>query len=196
VEWVHAPDSVRAPPDDCGGERFGHVARHQLELPAAFFAEQLQELLDCRSVTAWGDPHEPAAVVVHDDGQVPVAASMREVIDPDPLQAGEQVAVGDRLLRDPLADRSDGPPRDAHQLRYRLLGRVDRQPAALILERDGEPAVMPGPRDRRHDHPVRLTTGPMSIEIDRRGQTVEALADGQARRRALLPLNCSRTPAF
>jgi DNA-binding NarL/FixJ family response regulator len=34
------------------------------------------------------------------------------------------------------------------------------------------------------------------LEIDRRGQTIEALADGQARRRALLPLNCSRTPAF
>ena len=68
-----------------------------------------------------------------------MAFSIREVIDTDSLQAREQVALGGRLVGDAFADRADRAPGDAHQLRDRFLGGVDRQPAALILERDREP---------------------------------------------------------
>ena len=85
VEWVHAPDRVRAPLADRASDRFGHVAGHQLDLFAAFFAQQIEELLDGLAVAAGGCPEQPAGVVVDDHGEVPVALSIREVIDPDPL---------------------------------------------------------------------------------------------------------------
>ncbi len=121
VKRVHAADRVGAPLGDRAGDRFGHVAGHQLDLSAALFAEQIEELLDRLAVAAGGRPDEPAAVVVDDDREIPVAFSVREVIDPDALEAGEQVALGDLLVGDALSDRSDRAPRHAHQLRDRLL---------------------------------------------------------------------------
>jgi hypothetical protein len=35
--------------------------------------------------------------MVNDAGQVAVAAAVREIVDPDPLQSGELVATGERL---------------------------------------------------------------------------------------------------
>jgi hypothetical protein len=99
--------------------------------------------------------------------------SMREVIDPDALQASEQVALRDLLGGDAFADRADRAPRDAHQLRHRLVGGVDRQPAALVLERDGEPRVMPRPRDRGHDHPMVLAVHPRRVGLQIRKRRPE-----------------------
>src|ERR1035437_4464094 len=76
VEWVHAPDHVRAPVADCGGDRLRHVTGHQLELSAAFFSEHVQELLDRLAVAAGGGPHQLPGVVVDDHGQIPVAFSI------------------------------------------------------------------------------------------------------------------------
>jgi hypothetical protein len=46
---------------------------------------------------------------------------MRDLIDPDPPQAVEQINLAHRLGGDPLKDRPDRTPRHAHQLRDRRL---------------------------------------------------------------------------
>ena len=81
VEWVHAPDGVRAPVADRQGDRFGHVAGHQLDLLATIFAEQVQELLDRLAIPAGGGPDEPAGVVVDYDRQVHMTFPIGEVVD-------------------------------------------------------------------------------------------------------------------
>ena len=100
---------------------------------------------------------------------------MREVIDPDALEAAQHVALGDGLLGDALADRAHGAPRDAHQLGHGLLGGVDRQPAALILKGDREPRVMPRPRHRGHDHAMALAIHArrFGLQIGERGPQVK-----------------------
>src|SRR5512144_1267727 len=89
---------------DGQSDRLGHVAGHQLDPRAALFTQQIEELLDRLAVAAGGGPDEPAAVVVDDDREVPAASSMREVIDPDALEPGEQVALRDLLVGDAFAD--------------------------------------------------------------------------------------------
>ena len=61
---------------------------------AALFAEQVQELLDRLAVTAGVRPHQPAGVVVDDDGQVSLSLADRDLIHPEALEPGEQVALG------------------------------------------------------------------------------------------------------
>ena len=113
--------------------------------------------------------------MIDDHGQVPVALSMREVINPDPRKTGERVAPGDLLGGDALADQADRAPRDAHQLRDGLLGRVNRQPAALVLQRDREAGVMPRPRDRGDDHAMVLAVHarPVGLQVGERRPEVQ-----------------------
>ena len=85
-----------------------------------------------------------------------MALAIREVVDPDSPQALEQVAVGERLVGHSLADRAHGAPGDAHQLGDSLAGRVHRQPADLVLERDREARVVPGPRHLGDDDAMLL----------------------------------------
>jgi hypothetical protein len=44
-----------------------------------------------------------------------------DLVDPDPTQPVEQIDLADSLGRDPLEDRADRPPRNAHQLSDRGL---------------------------------------------------------------------------
>jgi len=67
VEGVHAADRVRQPVGDRSGDPASHVARHQLDLFAALFAELVEEALDGLAVAAGGRPHQSAAVVTDDD---------------------------------------------------------------------------------------------------------------------------------
>jgi hypothetical protein len=60
-------------------------------------------------------------VVIDDNGQVPLAFAVADLVDPDPTQPVEQIDLADSLGRDPLEDRADRPPRDAHQLSDRGL---------------------------------------------------------------------------
>src|ERR1019366_2617286 len=41
-------------------------------------------------------------------------------------------------------------------------------PAALILKRDGEPRLMPRPRDRRHDNPMLLAEHARRVGLQER----------------------------
>jgi hypothetical protein len=103
--------------------------------------------------------------MVDDHGQVLLALADRDLIEPEPLEVREQVAAALGLGSDTLADTSDRPPRDPHQLADRALGRVHRQPRRLVLEGPGEPGVVPGPRHPRHDHPVALALDPRCIGL-------------------------------
>jgi hypothetical protein len=77
-------------------------------------AERVEERLDRLAVTAGGRPHQPAGVVVDDDGQVALTGAVRYLVNPDPAQTDEQVDIALGLGGDALADRADRPPRDPH----------------------------------------------------------------------------------
>jgi len=55
------------------------------------FAERVEEALHGLAVPPGGHPHQPARVVVDDDGQVALAGAMRDLVDPDPPRPGEQI---------------------------------------------------------------------------------------------------------
>jgi hypothetical protein len=105
----------------------------------------VEERLDGLVVTARGGPHQSAAVVIDDDGQIALPLAMRYLVDADPPQPGEQIDLALRLIGDTLADAADRAPRDTHQLRNRGLGAVHGQPGRLVLERPREPRAMTRP---------------------------------------------------
>ena len=76
MEWVDAACRVRAVLSDGCGDRLGHVARHEFELGAAFFSQEVQELFDRLAVTAGCRPDQAATVVVDDYGQVVLAPAV------------------------------------------------------------------------------------------------------------------------
>jgi hypothetical protein len=166
VEGVHAAHRVGEAVGDRASDPARHVARHQFDLFAAFLAQRVEERLDGLAVTPRGRPHQPAAVVIDDDGQVALALAVRDLIDPDPLQTGQQVDVALGFGGDALADAADGAPRHAHQLSDRRLGGVDGQPRSLVFERRGEPGVMTRPRDRTDHDTVTATRHPRRIGLD------------------------------
>lgn len=98
MKRVQADGRVGAAPGDGPCDPFGHVAGDQLDLRAALFAQQIQELLDGLAVAAGGRPDQPAAVVVDDDGQVALALAHRDLIEPQAPKIGEQVALGACLV--------------------------------------------------------------------------------------------------
>jgi hypothetical protein len=87
-----------------------------------------RKLLDRLAVPAGVRPHEPAGVMVDDDGQVPLAFADRDLVEPEALEVRVQVALALLLGGDTLADTPDRPPRDPHQQTDRGVARVDRQP--------------------------------------------------------------------
>ena len=172
---------------------------------AAVFAEQIQELLDRLAVPAGCRPHQPAGVMVDHDSQVLLTLADRDLIEPEPLEVREHVATAFRLGGDALADTSDRPPRDPHQLADRALARVHRQPRCLVIKRAGEPGVVTRPRHRGDDHPVLAALDPrrVSLQIAERRAEIQrpppatALAEVIARAapaavRAAIPLAVPR----
>ena len=61
---------------DRPGDPGGHVGRDQFDLFAALFAERVEEREHGLAVPAGRGPHQPAGVMVNDDGQVPLALAM------------------------------------------------------------------------------------------------------------------------
>jgi hypothetical protein len=111
--------------------------------------------------------------VADDDGQVPLARAVRDLIDPDPAQAGEQVDPLLRLAGDARADPTDRAPRGAHQLSHRRLGAVDGQPRRLILKRRGEPRRVARPRHRADDDAVAAAGDTRRVGLDERQRGAE-----------------------
>jgi hypothetical protein len=113
--------------------------------------------------------------VVDNNREVALPFANRDLIHPDPLQPGEQVALGGLLGHHSLADPADRPPRDPHQLRDRGLGRLHRQPRDLILEAAGEVRVVPRPRDRSDEYTVALAADPgrLGLQVGERRAQIE-----------------------
>ncbi len=120
-------------------------------------------------------PHQPAAVVVDHDGQVLVAALVGDLIDPDPLQAGQRVDPRGGVGPHPSDDGSDCAPGDSHQLGDRSLRALCGQPGHLLIERAGVSSAVSGPGDLSHRRPVSGAVDPrgVSFEEDPDGSHVE-----------------------
>jgi hypothetical protein len=160
VERVGAADRGRAAACHHGGDPVGGVRADQLDLGAAGLAEEVEELFQGGLAGAWRGPDQPALVVVDDHGQGPLALLVADLVDPDAAQPLQQVDLGGLLGRDPGTDPSDGPPRHPQQLRHRDACGVGRQPGGGVLEGAGEPGAVPGPGNRRGDHPMLAAAHP------------------------------------
>jgi hypothetical protein len=121
VKRVQGDDGVRAALGDGPGDPFGVIARHELDLLAALLTQQSEELLDRFAVPAVRCPHQPAGVMIDNHGQVLLSLANRDLVKPEGLQTREQVASLLGFGADALADTSDGPPRDPHQMADRGL---------------------------------------------------------------------------
>src|SRR6266545_5306228 len=99
-------------------------------------------------------PYQAAAVMIHDDGEVPLALSMANLVDTDPLQPIQTIQgrLGFRHHSDDHA--ADRAPGDPEQLRHRRTSRVRRQPSCLIFKGAGKARVVPSPRDGLHNDAV------------------------------------------
>jgi len=116
VERIDAADRVRAALGDRAGDPSGHLAGNQGELLAALVAQRVEERLHRLAVASGDGPHQPPRLVVDDDSQVALADAMRDLVDPDPPQPGEQVELALRFAADALADPAHSPPGDPQQL--------------------------------------------------------------------------------
>ena len=173
MKRIHAADRVGEPVGDRPGDPAGHVAGHQFDLFAARFAERVEERLDGLAVTTGRGPHQPAGVVIDDDGQIALTLAMRDLVDPDPAQTVEKIGLALGFDADAFADRADRPPRDTHQLGDRRLARVHRKPRGLVLERAREPRVVPGPRHRADHDAVTAARHPRRRGLDERQRRAE-----------------------
>jgi len=168
VERVGAADRGRAAACHHGGDPGGGVGADQLDLGAAGLTKGVEEPFQGGLARAWRGPHQPAAVVVDDHGQIPLALLVGDLVDPDAAQPLQQVDHRGLLGRDSGADPPDGAPRHPEQLRNGDTRGVGRQPRGGVLERAGEPGAVPGPGNRRGDHPVLPTAHPGRVGFQER----------------------------
>ena len=136
VVGIEAERRLRAALPDRPGDPLAQVARDQLDPAGALGAELVEEPEHGLLVAALARPDQPAAVVVDDDGDVPLSLAEGELVDPDPGQPLERVTLPDAFVGDdPLDDPADRVPADPHQLADRRLRAVRRKPRHLLLER-------------------------------------------------------------
>jgi len=90
MERIQADGRVLASELDHVADPLLGVAGDEADLSATLASEQGEEPLEGLLVVALGSPHQPAAVVVDDDGQVP-AALVGDLVNADPAQPVERV---------------------------------------------------------------------------------------------------------
>lgn len=118
-----------------------------------------------RVVAARRRPDQPPGVVVDHYGQVAVAPSVSELVDPDPPQPVQPVGLAHRLGRDSGDDRGHDP--SAHP----LLLREDRgsgtrsQPRAGVLERSGAPCSRSCSQHGRDNDPELRARHPRCVSV-------------------------------
>ncbi|ORI14611.1 hypothetical protein BJD99_05685 [Rhodococcus sp. 1163] len=114
--------------------------------------------------------------MVDDDGEVLVAAFVRDLVDPDSCQACYRVDTGGGVGPHPSDDRSHCAPGDPHQLGDCLLGALCGQPGDLLIERARMPGTMTSPRGLAHRRPVDAAINPRSISLqeDLNGSHIQA----------------------
>jgi len=165
MERVSAPDGVRARFGHHGRDPVGPISGNVRDGGAPLLPELVEEPAQGGLVPPGCGPHQPARVVVHDHGEVPVAPLVGDLIDPDPPQVREPVVPGLHVLPDPGDDRPDGTPRDPHQLRHRGLRALGRQPRDLLIEHPGVARTVPRPGHRGHRHPMLPTRHPRRLRL-------------------------------
>ena len=134
-----------------GADRFliagGHVDRDRPDRGLLLVGERVEERLQAVGVTAFGGPHDPAAVVVGHTGQELVIGAVADFVHADQLEA-VQTAGGEPLGDDPRKDVPDGLPADPHQPGDLRLADLLRQPGREILEIASVPRARSRPRHR------------------------------------------------
>ena len=138
----------------------GAISGNMRQLGRPRRTQRIEERQQRLGVSARRRPHQPAGVMIDHTGQISVTLPVRDLIDPDPPQPGQQVLLTALISDNPLHDAGDGPPCHPHQLTHHALRRPRREPRAAVLERMREPGSGPCPRHRRYDHPTPPTFHP------------------------------------
>ena len=150
-----------------------------------------------RTALPWpfGRPDQPAGVVVHDHGQVPLALAIGHFVDRDAGQPVEKVDLAGGPGDDPGHDPVHGAKRDPHERRDCRRGHVRGHPRDTVLERGGEPGTRMRPaRPWRRPHRVQGRSPGTSSRPGRpRSRPGPGRATGAARRLGRSPGSARRT---
>jgi len=107
--------------------------------------------------------------MVDHDGDVALSFAEGELVDPDPPQPLERVALPDALVGgNSFDDPPDRRPADPHQLTDRALGGVRRQPGRLLLERPSEATAVTRPGSARDHDAMAAALDPRRLPLDER----------------------------
>ncbi len=154
VEGVHAHLGLGAALAD--DVLIGHAGVHADELDgsAPLGPEGVEEGIERNLVLAFVGEEEAARVVIDDDREVAMAATIADLIDPDALDAGKEIAVGSSLAGHALDDAADGPPDDPEQAPHGGLVGARREPRDGIFEVPRKLGTWSGPGDMLDPDPV------------------------------------------
>lgn len=112
-----------------------------------------------------GAPHDRSRTVVGDRGQIPLPASVGDLVAADRDQPVQPPLV--EVIKDnPLHDLPDRVPRDSEQAGDRGLGHLLRQPRHGVLEVTRVVRVVPGPRHGLQMHTAVAAAKPAQLALD------------------------------
>ena len=114
--------------------------------------------------------------MIGDDRQVAVAFLVGDLVDADAPQCAEGVVCWPRVGDEPVDDRPDAPPGDAHQLAHRRLRGVGDEPAHLVLEGSRVARTVACPGDEGDRRPVGGAVHPRRIGLENTAQRPEVEA--------------------
>lgn len=165
VERVQAQPRLGTASGHDPRDPLGRVRADQPDRRTPLLAEQVEEAAQRGGVVTGRRPHQPAAVMIDDHRQVPLALPVADLVDPDPCQPVQPV---DRLLSvgsHPGHDPPHRAPGHPQQLPHRLLGGMHRQPGGGVVEHPGVAGTMPGPRHLGDHHPMLRAADPGGISL-------------------------------
>ena len=166
MKWIETQLGVDTVRHGAVADPLSSIGRHELDVVGPFGSEEIKELLQRFAVVALSCPHETAGVVIDHDHQILVTAPIRDLIDADADQRIERIARGPAVSHHPRSNRTNGAPRDTHQLHHRSLGGVRHQPRDLVIELSGVTGTVTRPRHRSNRHRMYPTRNPRRCCFD------------------------------
>ena len=142
-----------------------HVDRDRLDRPPAV-AEFVEERLQGGGVATGLGPHDRAAAVVGDAGQVALPLAVGDLVDADRDEAREALfveVIGDHALNDP----TDRLPADPEQRGDRRLGHLLGEERDQVLEAARVARTRSGPRDGLEPGTAVAAPHPPQAALDR-----------------------------
>jgi len=127
--------------------RLPHVGADRLELSRSLRPQASEEAQQGLDLAVLARPHDPAAEVVDDHGEVLVVPTVADLVHPDHPQAVEVAIAVPLALDHPVDDVAHGGPGEAEVLGHGGEIAALSQPGDLLLEGAGESAAVLGPRD-------------------------------------------------